>query len=285
MDWTESVEEYLSTLNPSTAKQYSLALEQFTEWYRGTYGDGLPNPQLLTEEEVREWRGYLSGVRGLAASTVNVKLAAVKGLARQRGNDLEVRGVRRVEQPIEPLSGRELGRLVRAVETHTWGPKWLPLRNAAIVALMARAGLRVGEIVALNLRDVELNERSGWALIRRGKGLKERQVPLPLQARKALQAYLDSRPGLAEEALLISKSGNRLSKRAVQRLVKNAARRAGIDKDVTPHMLRHTYATRFLRRTGDLATLQDLLGHTNIETTSRYLHPDAARMQEMVEDL
>jgi integrase/recombinase XerD len=71
----------------------------------------------------------------------------------------------------------------------------------------------------------------------------------------------------------------------VQRLVKSAAQRAGIKQDVTPHVLRHTFATRFLRKGGDLATLRDVMGHANLATTSRYLHADATRMQEMVEDL
>lgn len=285
MTWTQAVENYLRTLTASTADQYRRGLEDFAEWYRGTYAEE-PQPALLTDEEVREWRGFLSGVRKLAASTVNVRLAAVKGLARSVGRELSVRGVRQVEQPIDPLNGRDLGRLIAAIESHSWGPDWLQKRNRALVSVMARAGLRVKEVVSLDLGDIEINERSGWAMIRQGKGLKERRVPLPLQTRRAVTAYLESRPEWAKRpALFLTKTGNRLSTRAVQRLVKVAAQRAGIDKDVTPHVLRHTYATRFLRKTGDLATLQDILGHTNIATTSRYLHPDAAQMQEMVENL
>ena len=285
MTWTQAVENYLRTLTASTADQYRRGLEDFAEWYHGTYAEE-PQPALLTDEEVREWRGFLSGVRKLAASTVNVRLSAVKGLARSVGRELSVRGVRQVEQPIAPLNGRDLGRLIAAIETHSWGPEWLQKRNRALVSVMARAGLRVKEVVSLDLGDIEINERSGWVKIRQGKGLKERRVPLPLQTRRALSAYLESRPKWAKRpALFLTKTGNRLSTRAVQRLVKTAAQRAGIDKDVTPHVLRHTYATRFLRKTGDLATLQDILGHTNIATTSRYLHPDAAQMQEMVENL
>jgi site-specific recombinase XerD len=284
MKWNQAVEDYLRTLRDSTARQYRVALDDFHCWYVGSYAED-PEPALLTEEELRQWRAYLSGVRKLAASTVNVRLSAVKSLARHHGRTLETEGVRQVEQPIEPLNGRELGRLVAAVEGHQWGPRWLPPRNLAIVAIMARAGLRVGEVVALDVRDVELNERSGWALVRQGKGLKERKVPLSLQTRKRLQAYLDVRPDWAGEALFLTKSGNRISSGAIQRMVKDAAQRARIDKDVTPHVLRHTFATRFLRKGNDLATLRDILGHASITTTSRYLHPDAAQMQNMVEEL
>jgi hypothetical protein len=89
-----------------------MALDDFHRWYVGSYGED-PELALLTDEELRQWRGHLSGVRKLAASTVNVRLSAVKGLARHHGRTLETEGVRKVKQPIEPLNGRELGRLLR----------------------------------------------------------------------------------------------------------------------------------------------------------------------------
>jgi integrase/recombinase XerC len=284
MTWNEAVKAYLSTQRGITADRYRHALEDFAAWYRGTYGEE-PEPKLLTDEEAREWRAYLAGVKKYAAATVNLRLSALKGLVRHAGSRLEVKGMRKVQQPIEPLSGRELGRLMRAVEQHEWGADWMPLRNAALVALMARAGLRIGEVVGLDLEDVALNERSGWVTVRQGKGLKERRVPLSLQARKTLAGYLEVRPEAETPALFLTKSCRRLGKRPVQRLVKSAAQRAGLQQDVTPHVLRHSFATRFLRKGGDLATLRDILGHANLATTSRYLHADATRMQEMVEEL
>jgi site-specific recombinase XerD len=245
MTWTEAVNAYLRTHREATARRYRSVLEEFAAWYRQSYGEE-PEPALLTDEEAREWRAYLTGVRKQSSSTVNVKLAALKGLARTCGVRLEVKGVRKVERPIETLSGRELGRLMRVVENHRWGPGWLRLRNAAMVALMARAGLRVGELVALDRKDVELNKRSGWVTIREGKGLKERHVPLSLQARKALAAYLKERPETDTPALFLSKGWQRLDERPVQRMIKSAAQRAGIEQDVTPHILRHSFATPLL---------------------------------------
>jgi len=130
MDWKETVEDYLGTLRERTAERYGRALKSFETWYQGTYGVA-PDPALLTDEEARDWRAFLVGVRGYAASTVNVRLSAVKGLARFCDNRIEARGIRKVEPPVEPLSGRELGRLVRAVEGHQWGSEWLHLRNVA----------------------------------------------------------------------------------------------------------------------------------------------------------
>ena len=151
--------------------------------------------------------------------------------------------------------------------------------------MTARAGLRVSEAVDLDVGDVQIHTRSGWATVRQGKGLKERRVPLSPLARRALDAYLEVRPEAGTSALFLTKNWQRVSERAVQQMVESAAQRAGIEQKVTPHILRHTFATRFLAKGGDLATLRDILGHANVATTSRYLHSNAARMQGMVEEL
>jgi len=278
--WQEQVDAFLVNYEGLTRRRYADALADFHRWYVGTYGEE-PDALLLTREEAREYRAYLSGTRGLKASTVNGRLAALRSLIRFHGRTLRVRGVRRVEAPVEALTGRELGRLLAALE----GPRWLDKRNVALVSLLARAGLRVSEALALRLDDVELNARSGSVLIRRGKGLKERQVPLSAEARRALREYLEVRPAARTDVLFLSRTLEPLGARDAQRMIAEAARRAGLRKRVTPHVLRHTFATRFLRQGGDLATLAHILGHANIATTSRYLHPDAVRMQEMVEEL
>ncbi len=104
-------------------------------------------------------------------------------------------------------------------------------------------------------------------------------------ARKSLGAYLTARPAANTPALFLTKNWQRVSERSVQQMVESAAQRAGIEQKVTPHVLRHTFATRSLEKGGDLATLRDILGHANVATTSRYLHSNAARMQGMVEEL
>jgi site-specific recombinase XerD len=288
MTWTEAVKQFLGNpdLAASTVKQYRISLDAFHTWYCQTYDED-PDPALLTREEVHDWRGYLSGVQKQSASTVNRHLSAVRGLARFCGNRVEVHNVRRVQRPVETLTGREQGRLLKAAGERHEHDHWMDLRNVAMIGMMVGAGLRVSEVCGLDVGDVAINARSGQATVRRGKGLKERRVPLKRDLREALAAYLEKRPRTAkgETALFLSNSGRRLAARDVQRLIRATARRAGIGRDVTPHTLRHTFATRFLRKGGDLATLQDILGHANIATTSRYLHPDEARVQEMVEEL
>ena len=277
--WEDVVQEFLKGYSGITHRRYRDALREFADWYRATYSES-PDPQLLTAQEVREYTSYLLSVRRLKAASINLRLSAIRTLLRHIGRDVRVRGVRQERPPVDALDGRELGRLMAALE----GEDWISRRNQAMVALMARAGLRVGEVLALMPEDVEVNARSGWVLVRRGKGVKERRVPLSAEARQALRAYLEVRPQ-RPGPLFFSRTYQPLTGRDVQRMVGEAARRAGIGRRVTPHTLRHTFATRFLRSGGDLATLQALLGHTSLSTTARYLHPDVGRMQEMVEEL
>jgi len=279
-DWQSSVTKFLNEYEGITWRRYNDALVEFAAWYQVTYS-ALPEPALLTTEELREYRNHLVA-QGHKAATVNLRLAPLRGLLRSIGRDVKVKGVSQVKPAIEALDGRELGRLLAAVE----GSDWQDVRNGAMLNILARAGLRLSEALALKLDDVTLNDRSGSLLVRQGKGKKERTVALAKEARAVLRAYLDVRPKMAQtEALFISRSWQPLGPRDVQRLISEARRRAGIQKKVTPHTLRHTFATRFLQNGGDVATLASLLGHTNVATTTRYLHPNAARVQEMVEEL
>jgi site-specific recombinase XerD len=279
--FVDHVNSYLKTLNsPRTLISYKRALQDFYNWYRTTYVEE-PTVPLLTDVEVREWRTHLSIVCQHGAATVNQYLAAIRSLVRHYGGNLQVKGMKKVMHPISPLNGRELGRLLAA----TNGTSWLSKRNEAMIELMARAGLRVSEIIALQIKDVTISQRKGEVLIRHGKGMKERSIPLGQQARRALEGYLSIRPNEICDWLFVSRSHKLLSPRDLQRMVMNAAYQAGIRRRVTPHLLRHTFATRALRNGIDLATLSLLLGHETLATTARYLHPDMTTVAAMVEEL
>lgn len=268
------IDDFLSTLaSPRTAERYRAALQEFTAWYRQANGTD-PDWNLLTPVEVKDYLAYLQGVRRLSSASINLRLAAIRSLLKYLGRSLRVKGAKQVAPPVKALSPRELGRLFAAAE----GSR----RDTAILNLLARAGLRVGEVVRLHLTDVEMNGRSGWVTIRSGKGNKTRRVPLNGEVRQALKAWLDERPKAeGEQALFLSRSGKPLAERDVQRMVAEYARLAGVE--ATPHTLRHTFATRAVEKGVDIATLQALLGHSRLETTGRYLHPSAERMQEAVE--
>ena len=154
-----------------------------------------------------------------------------------------------------------------------------------MLELMARTGLRVSEMIALRMKDVTLSQRKGELLVRHGKGMKERSIPLGLKVRQALSAYLSVRPETESDWLFLSRTLRPLSSRDIQRMVRNDAYRAGIRRRVTPHLLRHTFATRALRSGVDIATLSRLLGHETLTTTARYLHPDKESVAAMVEEL
>ncbi|WP_322794770.1 tyrosine-type recombinase/integrase [Thermoflexus sp.] len=279
MAWTEAAEAFLSGLHSSrTQERYRAALEEFAAWYERTFGEK-PDPALLTDLEVRDYVAHLQTVRRLSPSSIHLRLSALRGLLKSLGRTLRVRGPRMQKPPVRALTARELGRLFAAAE----GEDWIDKRNVALLALMAKAGLRVGEVIALELGDIELGARSGWATVRMGKGSKTRRVPLNSDVRQALQAYLAVRPDVPVKALFVSRTGTPLSARDVQRLVADLARRAGMDGKVTPHTLRHTFATRALEKGADVATVAAILGHESIATTSRYLHPSEARLAEAVE--
>ncbi|MDT7947166.1 MAG: tyrosine-type recombinase/integrase [Thermoflexus sp.] len=279
MGWDEAVESFIAGLaSERTRERYAAALSEFADWYRQTFGES-PDPELLTEVEVRDYISHLQTARRLSPSSIHIRLAALRGLTRGLGRTLRVKGPRLQRPPVQALSARDLGRLLKAAE----GEDWIHKRNVAILSLMARAGLRVGEVVALELDDVELGARSGWARVRRGKGNKARRVPLNSDVRQALRDYLAVRPDAPTQALFVSRAGGPMTARDVQRLVAELARRAGIPGRVTPHVLRHTFATRAMEKGVDVATVAALLGHGSIATTSRYLHPSEARMAEAVE--
>lgn len=282
MSWAAQTAEFLASYEGHTLDRYTAGLAAFATWYQERFGEE-PDANLLTDEEARAYRVYLTG-KSYKAATVNAYLAPLRALVAEiaHGRSLKVKGVKLVQAPVTPLDARSLGRLINVLD----GPDWQAKRDVALVGLLARAGLRISEALALELEDIELGPRSGRVLIRHGKGSKERATPLSAEARAALRAYLNVRPQVGHNLLFVSRTGRPLLARDAQRLITGAGRRAGIATPVTPHTLRHTFATRFLEQhAGDLRTLQDLLGHASLNTTGRYLHPSAQRVQGLVEDL
>ena len=153
-------------------------------------------------------------------------------------------------------------------------------RDRAILELLYSTGMRVSELVSRNLEDLDFDAEM---LRVRGKGNKERLVPVGRPAREAVQAWLPSRQqlmqeragrGLAleKEALFLNGRGSRLTTRSVERMVQAYGERAGIPQTVTPHALRHSFATHLLEMGADLRSVQELLGHASLSTTQRYTH-------------
>ena len=160
---------------------------------------------------------------------------------------------------------------------------WLDLRDAAVLLLLYGAGLRIGEALGLNKAEVEDLLKSGRdTLSVTGKGNKTRLVPLLPQALEALRAYRDACPWLAgrgaKDTFFVGARGGALDPAIVQKRVRDIRRGLGLAESVTPHALRHSFATHLLGAGGDLRTIQELLGHASLSTTQRYTDVDSARL-------
>lgn len=259
------------------------------------------SPKEITPERIREYRLWLNRQsagtlrRGtsdtLKKRTQNYYLIALRAflkyLAREGVSTTSSEKVELAKTPeheLDLISREDLRRLLAAPE----GGTLQVLRDRAILELFFSTGLRVSELCALP-RDLDLS-RDEFSV--RGKGEKVRLVFLSESAKKALRAYLDKRTDVddalfitigrgGERALAAKKGSLRLTPRSVERIVKHYAVKAGITKKVTPHVLRHSFATDLLQNGADLRSVQALLGHANITTTQIYTHVTDERLKEV----
>jgi integrase/recombinase XerD len=222
--------------------------------------------------------------RGLSPATVRRRLAAVRAFlkhrAREGGRPDAGRGVplpRLGRRLPEPLTPEEADRIVTQPDGSPRG-----LRDRAMLELMYGAGLRVSELVALRVSDVDLEE----GLVRcMGKGARQRIVPTGGRAIDAIRVYMQrGRPHLGRmqrgDVLFLNHRGQGITRQAVFQLVREHARAAGVQKIVTPHTLRHSFATHLIEGGCDLRSVQEMLGHATIETTQVYTHVSAEHVRE-----
>jgi tyrosine recombinase XerC len=161
--------------------------------------------------------------------------------------------------------------------------KALDLRDRAMLELLYATGTRVSELVGINVEDVNFEDR----LIRvRGKGKKERIIPFGSKAEESLRAYLSARSSIAkgqidEVPLFLNYRGKKLSSRSVERTVDKYIQRSAIRRKISPHSLRHSFASHLLGRGADLRVIQELLGHESLATTQKYTHLDLKRLLEV----
>jgi len=267
-------------LAPATLRGYRYDLRHFVAWHR-TVHDGPFVLEGLAGHELTAYRQHMVA-GGLRPATVNRRLDALRRLCRwargtgtlPAGSAFDVRPVRteRNRQPAG-LTDPEVHALLRAAGASSHG---LAARNYAMVQLMLQAGLRVGEVAALQVGDATLGDRSGTVRIRHGKGLKARDVPLNATARRALRQHLDRCPAPdADEPLFSSSQDGAMPVRTVQAVMTSLARRARLKRlAVSAHTLRHTFALGFLRdNPGKLVELASLLGHESLDTTAIYTRP------------
>lgn len=241
---------------------------------------------------VEEFRGRLgrgdaeAGQRPLAASSVSRTMSAVRGLHKFAAKDGAVSDNVAAAVAL-PSSGQRLPKALSVAEVFAMidasGDTEVDtdpgrIRNRAMIELLYSSGLRASELIDLDVDDVGAVARAKpgeFAAMRvTGKGSKERFVPVGRPAREALGAYLvRARPALNSRgtpALFLNKRGGRVSRQTLWQLVGESARRAGIDTEVSPHTLRHSFATHLLEGGADIRVVQELLGHASVSTTQIY---------------
>jgi site-specific recombinase XerD len=250
-------------LAENTVKSYRRGAEALLGYYVET------PPGAITPRDVRDW--VRDQKEDWAPSTVNTRLSGIRAFYDWYSPENNpAADIPNVQEPLhrpKALKNGEFKRLLRAVRFHGG------TRDIAIVEFMLGTGVRVSELLNIKLKDLTINERSGSVVIREGKGGKLREIPLPLETRKALEDYLaEEHPHKRDqEAYLWQGQRGRLrDPSTISRLLDKYAYHAKIE-GVSPHILRHTYAKRYLEKNpDDIRGLAQLLGHADIKTTMRY---------------
>jgi integrase/recombinase XerC len=268
-----------------TVKSYREDLTQAVSFFRERGGAAV-RPDQLNTRLLRSFMAWLHD-QGYARTTISRRIAAVRSWCRFlcRQGTIE-------KNPADGLRGPKLDRKLphflnrTDVERLVGAPSedaGLGLRDRAILETLYSAGLRVSELVGLELGDLDLKE--GIATVR-GKGRRERLALVGDAAKGAIASWLEVRAGLLEgigrrsEAVFLNKNGTRLSTRSVGRLLVKYLHKTGLDPRTTPHTLRHTFATHLLDAGADIRGVQELLGHKNLTTTQIYTHVSTQRLQD-----
>lgn len=264
-------------LAATTRRNYRAWVRRYLEWL-GTRPAGGPDP--LTSPAGRDWavRDFRSTLKvsRLAPATVNLALAAVDHLYRTLALGSPQVGREPIPQAApRALDEDQLRRLLRIADVAA-SP-----RDRAVVGLLGFAGLRIGEVAALDIADVSLSARHGEVTVRRGKGDRYRVVPLPPSGRQWLAGWLAVR-GVEPGPLFPGPTGDAITTRSLGRAVSRLGALAGLD-GLSPHVLRHTWATRLVRRGVDIVLVAELAGHARIDTTRRYALPSAADRQAAID--
>ncbi|HTD58958.1 MAG TPA: tyrosine recombinase [Solirubrobacteraceae bacterium] len=268
---------------PRTRRAYAIDTLQFAGWA----DERTLLPSTVGPRDVRRYVAHLSEQQ-LSSTTTARKLAAVRALFRSQREHGQIEQSpadllatpRRESYLPRVLKEPEVARLLDSIPADGAGGP-LDLRDRALFELAYACGLRAEEIVSLNVADVEHDAEQ---LRVEGKGAKTRFVPVGEVALKVLRLYLErARPALRGEgeqpALFLSRSGRRLGTSDVRRRLRAWATRAGVPGGVSPHALRHSFATHLLDGGADLRTIQELLGHSSISTTQVYTRVESARLR------
>jgi len=282
---TQPVEDFLSFLTTEkgasehTTKNYGTDLREFMKFL------GEKSLKELSYLDIRSFLAFLKA-REYSKSSISRKLACLRSFFKYlvRENVLTQNPASGIATPKKEkhlpsfLNPEEITKLLEAPAKNCWEEK----RDKAILEMLYSSGLRVSELVGLNHDDLDF---FGGLVRVRGKGKKERIVPVGQLALNGLRGYLDMKSpkevaSAIKKPLFISRIGTRLTDRSIRRMILKYVKRTGLGKEISPHTFRHSFATHMLDRGADLRSVQELLGHANLSTTQIYTHVTTQRLKD-----
>lgn len=275
-------------ISDNTIKNYISDIRNFYKWYQEL--DVSENLKKVTYYHLNAYKDHLIHNQRKKASSINRNIQSLKNFFYfmtnqkyiEQNPSKEMKFLRRTKR-IQPqaLTKKDIHKLLSVTSHSSHG---MQKRNYAIIQLLLQTGLRVGEVVNLEIRDLTLYDRSGEVRIVNAKGGKERTIPLNNSSRKALRNYLEEKNSKERKIVFLSKQNRKMTVRAVQKVVSNLAEKAGI-KNMSPHTLRHSFAINYLRSNPEcLVELSTLLGHESLDTTSIYTIASKERLARTVEN-
>lgn len=289
-------------LAPRTLREYADDLKRFFEYFKQHLEAGL-TLQTMDDRSIRDFLTYLKVDRKFTARAINRKIAALKNYFRYLVHEgviaksplSEMKSLKLPKHLPKVLSEEEVVQVLEQKPTLDVGvskPRrgrkvseqalhYARTRDDAILELFYATGMRISEVVGLDLADVDFGEKT---LKVTGKGNKQRMVLMNETAAEALRAWLACRPTGQTHAVFLNQRGQRISVRAIEYMFARRLRAAGIVRPASPHTLRHSFATHMLEGGSDLMTIKELLGHENLSTTQIYTNISMQHMKQVYRD-
>lgn len=272
-----------------TVRNYRHDVEQFLAWGEASTSEGDFDLLEVRALDIREWVMHHSDKHTMNNASINRAVASIRSMYRflrrtgviERDLFAAVRSLRTAQRLPKFVDEGNMHTVVERVRSDLRGEEWLGCRNALIILMLYACGLRLAELVAIDLQHFE----GDYASLRvRGKGDKERVVPIVENLRREIKQYVarfstEKICKNPEKALFLSKRGERISRSDVQRSVARLLRECGVHGKVSPHVLRHTFATHLLNEGADLREIQELMGHSSLRATQVYTHNNIAQLQ------
>lgn len=286
---TQQIVNYLEYLR--SEKQYSKhTLSNYKRQLESALDSCKPANNGWQKVDIHQYRQLLAEWHrsGLSVASINQRLSALRGLYKHliregqaKNNPLKTLSAPKTKRRLpKDVSIDDVFRLLDNMPRD----EPLAIRDHAMLELFYSCGLRLAELADLDIQDIDLNEQVVNVL---GKGSKQRQVPVGSKAIKALQLWLEIRVDFIKEpteAIFLSKPGHRMSHRNIQARMKHWGQQLGIASHLHPHKLRHSFATHMLEGSGDLRSVQKLLGHANMSTTQVYTHLDFQHLAKVYDN-